>query len=642
MRMEMHSDNKTVLLVAMPFAGTAIPSIQLPVLEGYLIERNINIKTRHLYLKAAEFYGLNNYNFLIYPPNDSYTAQMIFSKHVFPEHFKKTEDRFREYFNKETSKNRVIQKQFTFDYYVQQTDKFYNWIIENVEWKSYDIIGFTLNYGQFLPSLAIAKKIKESAPEKKIVFGGSRTVDKLGIKVLEAFDYIDFNVSGDGEEALYLLASDYENYESIPNLMYRKGKDVIWNKSDAVVDLNSLPIPSYNPFYQELASSSEEVQQYFMYYGRLPVEISRGCWWNKCTFCNLNVQHCSYREKNVDKIIEEIQFLSETYKTLDFQIIGNTLPKKDYQSLCEKIKQLGRDFTFFVEARAGRLKSTDYTLLKEAGFTTIQTGIESFSHHYLKIMNKGTRVIDNIAALKFCKENEIKNSYNLIINYPNEEPIDFEETKKTIQLFKQYLDPPQICNLRVMFGSPVYNNPEQFNIEKLEYASIDKMMFPQEFLEKGFSFVYDFKRKKDLGKNDWEGMVADWRKEREKLAINEIKSGRAIDKLIFYFVDGGNFIKIYDKRNSEKIGIYVLNEIEREIFLSCIDVTSFQELQERFSHIPDFQLAAILHTFEQNDIVFKEDDRYLSLPLQHSLVTNQLSKRETQQLLYTSGKQRNL
>lgn len=638
----MHSDNKTVLLVAMPFAGTAIPSIQLPVLEGYLIERNINIKTRHLYLKAAEFYGLNNYNFLIYPPNDSYTAQMIFSKYVFPEHFKKTEDRFREYFNKETSKNRVIQKQFTFDYYVQQTDKFYNWIIENVEWKSYDIIGFTLNYGQFLPSLAIAKKIKESAPEKKIVFGGSRTVDKLGIKVLEAFDYIDFNVSGDGEEALYLLASDYENYESIPNLMYRKGKDVIWNKSDAVVDLNSLPIPSYNPFYQELASSSEEVQQYFMYYGRLPVEISRGCWWNKCTFCNLNVQHCSYREKNVDKIIEEIQFLSETYKTLDFQIIGNTLPKKDYQSLCEKIKQLGRDFTFFVEARAGRLKSTDYTLLKEAGFTTIQTGIESFSHHYLKIMNKGTRVIDNIAALKFCKENEIKNSYNLIINYPNEEPIDFEETKKTIQLFKQYLDPPQICNLRVMFGSPIYNNPEQFNIEKLEYASIDKMMFPQEFLEKGFSFVYDFKRMKDLGKNDWEGIVADWRKEREKLAINETKSGRAIDKLIFYFVDGGNFIKIYDKRNSEKIGIYVLNEIEREIFLSCIDVTSFQELQERFSHIPDFQLAAILHTFEQNDIVFKEDDRYLSLPLQHSLVTNQLSKRETQQLLYTYGKQRNL
>ncbi|GAF75912.1 unnamed protein product, partial [marine sediment metagenome] len=491
-------------------------------------------------------------------------------------------------------------------------------------------------------SLAIAKKIKELSPEKKIVFGGSRTIDKLGIKVLEAFDYIDFIVSGDGEEALYLLASDFDNYKSIPNLIYRKGKDVIYNKSDTAVDLNSLPIPSYDPFYQELATSSADVQQYYMYYGRLPVEISRGCWWNKCTFCNLNVQYYSYREKNVDKIIEEIDFLSETYKMLDFQIIGNTLPKKDHRTLCEKIKKLGKDFSFFAEARAGKLKSKDYTLLKEAGFTIIQTGIESFSQNYLSKMNKGARVIDNIAALKFCKENDIVNSYNMIVDYPNEEKIDYEETKKNTQLFKQYLDPPQICHLRVLFGNSIYNNPEQFNIEKLEYASIDKMMFPQEFLEKGFSFVYDFKRKKDLGKNDWGGMVADWRKDRENLEIEGIKSQRAIDKLIFYFVDGGNFIKIYDKRNSEKIGIYVLNEIEREIFLSCIDVTSFQELQERFSHIPDFQLAAILHTFEQNDIVFKEDDRYLSLPLQHSLVASQLSERETQQLLYTSGKQRNL
>jgi hypothetical protein len=209
---EMHNDKKNVLLIAMPFAGTDIPSIQLAVLEGYLkerniniktrhlylkaAERNINIKTRHLYLKAAEFYGLNNYNFLIYPPNDSYTAQIIFSKYVFPEHWVTTEEKCRAYFQRETSANREIQQHFTFDNYVQQTDEFYNWILKHVDWKPYDIIGFTLNYGQFLPSLAIAKTIKELHPEKKIIFGGSRTANKLGIKVMEAFDYVDFIVSG--------------------------------------------------------------------------------------------------------------------------------------------------------------------------------------------------------------------------------------------------------------------------------------------------------------------------------------------------------------------------------------------------------------------------------------------------------------
>jgi len=45
----MHSNKKSVLLVSMPFAETSIPSIQLDLLEQYLVERNIKIKSRHLY-----------------------------------------------------------------------------------------------------------------------------------------------------------------------------------------------------------------------------------------------------------------------------------------------------------------------------------------------------------------------------------------------------------------------------------------------------------------------------------------------------------------------------------------------------------------------------------------------------------------
>ena len=110
---EMHdASSKNVLLLAMPFAGTDIPSIPLAVLETYLKERSANIKTRHLYLKAAEFYGLKNYNFLINPPNDSYTAQMIFSKYIFPDYWNNTVDRCREYFNRQLSVNKELQKKY--------------------------------------------------------------------------------------------------------------------------------------------------------------------------------------------------------------------------------------------------------------------------------------------------------------------------------------------------------------------------------------------------------------------------------------------------------------------------------------------------------------------------------------------------
>ena len=36
----------------------------------------------------------------------------------------------------------------------------------------------------------------------------------------------------------------------------------------------------------------------------LLIQTTIGCPWNKCTFCNLNVQYSNYREKNIEKIIQ--------------------------------------------------------------------------------------------------------------------------------------------------------------------------------------------------------------------------------------------------------------------------------------------------------------------------------------------------
>ena len=84
---------------------------------------------------------------------------------------------------------------------------------------------------------------------------------------------------------------------------------------------------------------------------------------------------------------------------------------------------------------------------------------------------------------------------------------------------------------------------------------------------------------------------------------------------MFYFIDGGSFIKIFDKRDQQNIRIVVLNELERRVFLSCINIISFKELQKRFIDVPEFELIAILQSFEQNGLLFVEDDYYLCLPL---------------------------
>jgi ribosomal peptide maturation radical SAM protein 1 len=613
--MVMHQGSVNVLLVSMPFAGINIPSIQLPLLAGYLQRNHIAADESHLYLQAADFYGLSHYVGLIVPPNDSYTAQIVFTKYVFPQHWEKSKKKIQAFYEK---KNKHLQKStvcLSFDEYVSRTDEFYAWMQKNINWKDYDIIGFTLNYGQLLPSLAIAKFIKENSSDTRIVFGGSRTIGELGQNVLRTFNYVDFIVSGEGEEALYQLASNLEQYQHIPNLIFRNCDDIQWNKSHQSIDINSLPLPCYDQFYSQLQTSSSEAQQYYQYHGRLPVEISRGCWWNKCSFCNLNIQYDSYHEKAVKRIVEEITLLTDRYKTLAFELIGNTLPQKQYRTLCTALKELGKDVSLFVEARAGQMGRDDYTLLKETGFSTMQTGIESFSSHYLMTMDKGTRVIDNIAALKFCKESNIFNCYNLIVRYPNEESVDFEQTKHTVQLIQSYLDPPNLCNLRVLYGSPVYCHPDLFNIKSFEPASIDKLLFPLDVLEKNISFVYDFVPYKQPPRHNWEELVKRWKDVREQMMLEAVHQPTPLNKFVFYFIDGGTFVKIYDKRNSDNVQIFTLDTDERMVFLACLDVISFEQLQCIFPEMPEYQLAAILHSFENNGIIFRENDFYLSLPL---------------------------
>ena len=142
------------------------------------------------------------------------------------------------------------------------------------------------------------------------------------------------------------------------------------------------------------------------------------------------------------------------------------------------------------------------------------------------------------------------------------------------------------------------------------------------------------KRKENIDRNNWDELVKDWRKEREHLEIQAIKSKLKIDKLIFYYVDGRNFLRIYDKRDLSNVRTFDLNELDREIFLSCIDVISYKELNDKFFNIPDHQLISILNMFKNKGIVFEENSYFLALPLCYNQNTHSLSSKETQHLIY--------
>ena len=113
--------------------------------------------------------------------------------------------------------------------------------------------------------------------------------------------------------------------------------------------------------------------------------------------------------------------------------------------------------------------------------------------------------------------------------------------------------------------------------------------------------------------------------------IEGVKKNTDLDRLIFYYQDGGDFLKIYDKRDIDNFNIFILDELERKIFLSCKNVKSFDKIQEELPEIEDFKLAPILHSFENNGIIFREGNYYLALPLSYSII-NQKEIKANQEL----------
>ena len=99
--------------------------------------------------------------------------------------------------------------------------------------------------------------------------------------------------------------------EKIPGLIYRKGPKIISSK-----------IKRANGDYADLNISGPDFEDYFKYVKNtalkkdaLLVGNARGCRWNKCLFCFLNIWQ-NYRAKNNSKIVSEIAEISEKYRKI--------------------------------------------------------------------------------------------------------------------------------------------------------------------------------------------------------------------------------------------------------------------------------------------------------------------------------------
>jgi ribosomal peptide maturation radical SAM protein 1 len=475
------------------------------------------------------------------------------------------------------------------------------------------IIGFTSTFCQNVPSLVLARRLKERLPDATIVLGGSNCDGPMGAALHRNFPWIDVVVRGEGERAFPKLVEELladAPLSEQPGLCFRRDGELVHvPESGGTVDLNSVPMPTYDEYFDRLEQSVLETELRTSM--SIPIEASRGCWWgakHHCTFCGLNGQTMKFRSKSGTKVVDEIRALASKHQCLNFYAVDNIIDMAYFSSVLPALEASGWNLTLFFETKAN-LKRSDVKALAGAGVRIIQPGIESLASSVLTLMRKGVTALVNIRLLRLCAEYEVIPRWNLLHAFPGESAEAYAETAAVIPSLVHLYPPSSMGRLRIDRFSPFFVEREALGMS---------VGAPKWF----YRYLYDVD---DASLADlayfFDG--ASTLPLPGQRVYDEVH--RAVDKWSEVHADayrslryqvGPDFVLLLDHRPGVGPARYVLAENEARIYLACDAGATPAAVLRTLGPDADVtvdEIREFLDELVEARLVYRESDRYLGL-----------------------------
>lgn len=286
-----------------------------------------------------------------------------------------------------------------------------------------DLIGISiLNFQQVVPGLTLAKQLKEKG--LRVVVGG--TVYTKFIESLktapEFFTLCDAVVVYEGETALIALLQEIKqnstcpDFSRIPNLVWCDGKRVIVNEPFRSENVSLLPVPDFNGL---------PLDDYFAPARVLPYNLGKGCYWNRCRFCEIsfinNLAGNSYRLKPVRLIVDQLEELSAQYQTPYFQFTDESCAPDLLEEVAALIIERNLTVRYLCYARLEPGFSVQrLQKLYRSGLRKLLFGLESGSDYILNAINKGITAEQAEQVLHNCTAAGVKFRLFVILGLPGE------------------------------------------------------------------------------------------------------------------------------------------------------------------------------------------------------------------------------
>lgn len=350
---------------------------------------------------------------------------------------------------------------------------------EKIETVQPKLVCFSIPFpGNLYSGFKCAQWIKKHYPHIKIAMGGGFPNTELReVKDQRVFEFFDFITLDDGELPLELLHQNLEitaGEGEFKRTFLLENNEVVYKNNSRRHDFKQSEIgtPDYTDLKLDQYISVIEIanpMHSLWSDGRWnKLTMAHGCYWGKCTFCDISLDYIKIYEPISAKIlVDRIEELIRTTGETGFHFVDEAAPPALMREVALEILRRNLVVTWWTNIRFEKSFTRDLCyLLKLSGCVAVSGGLEVASDRLLKLIDKGVSVeqVANVTR-NFTEAGIMVHAY-LMYGYPTQ---TIQETVDSLEMVRQMFEMGILQSgfwhqFAMTAHSPVGISPEDFGV----------------------------------------------------------------------------------------------------------------------------------------------------------------------------------
>jgi len=334
--------------------------------------------------------------------------------------------------------------------------------------------------GNLYSAFRCAQYVKQNYPWIKIAMGGGFPNTELRSlsdqRVFEFFDYITLD---DGElpiELLHHAITKAREFNLYKRTFLLENGAVTYKNDSLRSDYKQIDVgtPDYADLHLDKYISVIEIvnPMHRMWSdGRWnKLTMAHGCYWGKCTFCDISLDYIKIYEPVAAKlIVDRIEKLANNTGQNGFHFVDEAAPPALMREVALEILRRKIAVTWWTNIRFEKSFTRDVCLLlKASGCIAVSGGLEVASDRLLKLIDKGVTVEQVAKVTRNFTEAGIMVHAYLMYGYPTQ---TIQETVDSLEMVRQLFEAGVLQSgfwhqFAMTAHSPVGLYPEKFGVVK--------------------------------------------------------------------------------------------------------------------------------------------------------------------------------